>query len=92
MNYYTISQFIHINMFIKAIDETDDTVIVHMCKKFHVINDLKINMLIDTDILRTEDIDLKFSTDEMIFINHKNITALMQVQYENNILHTSFSI
>ena len=79
MNYHTINQFVHIDIFIKAIDEVDDTVIIHMCKKFHVINDLKVNMLISTNILRTEDIDLKFSTDEMIFINHKNATASMQV-------------
>lgn len=77
MNYHITNQFIHINMFIKITAENDDTVIVYMCKKFHVINNLKANMLIDTDILRTEDIDLKFSIDEMIFINHKSITALM---------------
>ena len=78
-NYHTINQFVHIKMFIKATDEADDTVIVHMCKKFHVINDLKINMLIDTDILRIKDINLKFSTNEMIFINYKGITVSMQV-------------
>ena len=76
-NYHTTSQFVHIDMFIKITDEADDTVIVHMCKEFHMINDLKANMLIDTDILRMEDINLKFSTDKMIFINHKNTTASM---------------
>ena len=74
-NYHITNQFIHIDMFIKATDEADNIIIVHICKKFYVINNLKINMLIDIDILRTENIDLKFSTDEMIFINHKNITA-----------------
>ena len=64
-------------MFIKTTDETDNIIIVYICKEFHVINNLKINMLIDINILRTEDINLKFSTDEMIFINHKGITALM---------------
>ena len=49
-------------------------------------------MLIDTDILRTKNINLKFSTDEMIFINHKNAMTSMQIQYENNILHTPLSI
>ena len=92
MNYHTTSQFIHINMFIKATDEADDTVIIHMCKKFYVINNLKVNMLISTDILRMKDIDLKFSMNEMIFINHKGATASIQVQYENNILHISLSI
>ena len=79
-------------MFIKATDEANDTVIIHMCKKFHVINDLKVNMLIGTDILRMKNIDLKFFMNEMIFINYKGITALMQVWYENNILHTPLSI
>ena len=78
-NYHTINQFIHIDMFIKATDKADDTVIIYICKKFHVINDLKVNMLIDTDILRTEDINLKFSTNEIVFINHKSATASMQV-------------
>ena len=64
-------------MFIKAIDEVDDTVIVHMCKKFYMINNLKVNMLIGTNILRMKDIDLKFFTDEMVFINHKNIIILI---------------
>ena len=91
-NYHTTSQFVHIDMFIKATDEVGDTVIVYICKKFYVINNLKVNMLIGTDILRMEDIDLKFSTDEIIFINHKGATALMQVWYKNNILHTPFSI
>ena len=50
-NYHIINQFIHINMFIKATDETDDIIIVYMCKKFYVINNLKINMLIDINIL-----------------------------------------
>ena len=75
INYYTTNQFIHIDMFIKTTNETDDIIIVHMCKKFYMINDLKANMLIGTNILRTEDINLKFSINEMIFINHKNITA-----------------
>ena len=66
-------------MFIKITDVVSDIIIVHMCKKFHVINDLKINILIDTDILRTEDIDLKFFTDEIIFINHKDIITSMQI-------------
>ena len=92
INYHITNQFIHIDIFIKAINEVSDTVIVHMCKKFYVINNLKINMLIGTNILRMKDIDLKFSTDEMIFINHKNATALMQVQYKNNILYILFSI
>ena len=91
-NYHTTSQFIHIDMFIKATDEADDTVIVHICKEFHVVSDLKVNMLINTNILRTEDIDLKFSTDEMVFINHKDVMISMWVQYEDNILHTPFSI
>ena len=77
MNYHTTSQFIHIDMFIKAINEAGDTVIVHICKKFHVISDLKANMLIDTDILRMEDIDLKFSINEMVFTNHKGAMAPM---------------
>ena len=76
-NYYTTNQFIHIDMFIKVIDETDDIIIIHMCKKFYVINDLKVNMLIGTDILKTEDINLKFLTDKIIFINHKSITTSM---------------
>ena len=92
MNYHTTSQFVHIDMFIKATDETDDIIIVHMCKEFHVINDLKVNILIGTDILRTEDINLKFSTDEMIFTNHKDVTAPMWVWYKDNILHTPLSI
>ena len=79
MNYHIINQFIHIDMFIKAINEADDIIIVYICKKFHMINDLKINMLIGTDILKTKDIDLKFFTNEMIFINHKSTTASMQV-------------
>ena len=78
-NYHIINQFVHIDMFIKAIDETNDIIIIHMCKEFYVINDLKVNMLIDINILRTEDIDLKFSINEMIFINHKSVTALMWV-------------
>ena len=77
MNYYIINQFVHIDMFIKVTDKADNIVIIHMCKKFHVINDLKINMLIDTDILKTEDINLKFFINEMIFINHKGIMILM---------------
>ena len=92
INYHITSQFIHINIFIKVTDKVDDTVIVHMCKEFHVINDLKVNILIDTDILRTEDINLKFFINEMIFINHKDITASMWVWYKNNILHTPLSI
>ena len=48
-----------------------------MCKKFHVINDLKINMLIDINVLKMKNINLKFFTDKIIFINHKNVTALM---------------
>ena len=76
-NYHITNQFIHINIFIKVTDKADDTVIIHICKKFYVVNDLKINMLIDTDILRTEDINLKFSINKMIFINHKGITASM---------------
>ena len=78
-NYHIINQFIHINMFIKATDETDDIIIVHMCKKFYVINNLKINMLIGTDILKTENINLKFFTNKIIFINHKSVMTLMQV-------------
>lgn len=66
-------------MFIKAVAENNDTVIVYMCKEFHVINDLKVNMLINIDILKTEDINFKFSIDEMIFINYKGVTASMQV-------------
>ena len=77
MNYHTTSQFVHIDMFIKTTNKADDTVIVHMCKKFYVVNDLKANMLIGTDILRTEDINLKFSMNEMVFINHKGATASM---------------
>ena len=91
-NYYIINQFIHINMFIKTINKVDDTIIVYICKKFYVINDLKVNILIGTNILRTEDINLKFSTNEIVFINHKNTTALMQIQYKNNILHIPFNI
>ena len=64
-------------MFIKATDEAGDIIIVHMCKKFHVINNLKVNMLINTDILRTEDINLKFFINEMIFINHKGTIVSM---------------
>ena len=92
MNYYTTSQFVHIDMFIKATDEADDIIIVHMCKEFHVVSNLKVNMLINTDILRMEDIDLKFSMNEMVFINHKGAMASMWVQYEDNILHTFLSI
>ena len=77
MNYHIINQFVHINIFIKATDKVNDTVIIHMCKKFHVINNLKVNMLIGTDILRMEDIDLKFSINEMIFINYKSTTVSM---------------
>ena len=64
-------------MFIKITDEADDTVIVHICKKFHVINDLKVNMLISTDILKMKDINLKFFINEIIFINYKGIIASM---------------
>ena len=92
MNYYITSQFIHINIFIKAIDKTDNTVIIHMCKKFHVINDLKANMLISTNILKMKNIDLKFFINEMIFINYKNFMISMQIQYKDNILHIPFSI
>ena len=49
-------------------------------------------MLIDTDILRTKNIDLKFSTDKMVFTNHKDTMISMQVQYKNNILHTPLNI
>ena len=77
MNYHTINQFVHINMFIKVTDETNDTVIVHMCKEFYVINNLKVNILIGTDILKMKDIDLKFSINEIIFINYKDVTASM---------------
>ena len=77
MNYYIISQFVHINIFIKTTAENNDTIIIHICKKFYVINDLKANMLINTDILRMKDINLKFSTNEMIFNNYKSVTALM---------------
>ena len=79
-------------MFIKAIDKVDDIVIIHICKRFYIINNLKVNILIDINILRTEDIDLKFFTDEMIFINYKNIMISIQVWYENNILYISLSI
>ena len=79
MNYHTTSQFVHIDMFIKATDEADDIIIVHMCKEFYVINDLKVNMLIDTDILRMKDINLKFFMNEMIFINHKGAIISMQI-------------
>ena len=77
INYHITNQFIHIDIFIKAIDKADNIIIVHMCKKFHVINNLKVNMLIDTDILKMKDINLKFSTNKMIFINHKNTIASM---------------
>ena len=66
-------------MFIKAIDKINDIIIVYMYKKFYVINNLKVNMLIGINILKTEDINLKFSTNEMIFINYKDITALIQI-------------
>ena len=78
-NYYIINQFIHINIFIKATDKVNDIIIIHMCKKFYVINNLKINMLIDIDILKTENINLKFFINKMIFINYKDITVSMQV-------------
>ena len=77
MNYHIINQFIHIDIFIKITNEADDIIIVHMCKKFYVINNLKANMLINTDILRMKDINLKFFTNEIIFINYKNVITSM---------------
>ena len=64
-------------MFIKATDKVDNIVIIHMCKKFYVINDLKVNMLIDTDILKMKNIDLKFFMNKMIFTNHKDVIISM---------------
>ena len=77
MNYHIISQFAHIDIFIKATDKADDTIIIYICKKFYVINNLKVNMLIDINILRMEDINLKFSINEIIFINHKGTITSM---------------
>ena len=48
-----------------------------MCKEFYIINNLKVNMLIDTNILRIKDINIKFFINEIIFINHKDVTASM---------------
>ena len=77
INYYIISQFVHINMFIKATNEADDIIIIYMCKEFYVINNLKVNILIGTDILRMENINLKFFMNEMVFINYKSVTISM---------------
>ena len=77
MNYHITSQFVHINMFIKATDKVSDIIIIHMCKEFYMINDLKVNMLINTDILRMKNINLKFFINKIIFINYKSVTTLI---------------
>jgi hypothetical protein len=66
--------------------------IAHIQEKFHLMNDLNVNMLIDIDITRLEDCILNFKIKIMIFSFCKNIEMLIIIIRIDQLVNRSLLI
>ena len=59
--------------------------IIKFTRDIHIINNLKINLLIEINILSSKDIIVNLSKAKIIFTKCDKVTILVQVTIRNNV-------
>ena len=78
-NKHEITQYVTLFIFVSNIDKNDKIVIKKITREAHIIDDLKIKMLIDINIMRLKKIDVFISFDQ-VFIDNCQLTTLIKLQ------------
>ena len=79
INKHQTNEYALIFIYIKGKDESDKTIRACFRKKVHIVNDLKTNMLIDNNIMKSKNINVS-SNKKTAYINNCHITVSMKIK------------
>ena len=71
-----MNEYMILNLWIISLLENKET-IVHIKREARIVNNLKVKLLVRTDIFESEKIDLLFNSDKMIINSCKALIILI---------------
>jgi hypothetical protein len=83
--------YCHLNLYFRE-QFKDDLKIAHITEKFHLVNNLNVNVLTDIDIMSSKKRILDFKSKQMIFSFCENIEILITIVRKNQLVNRSLLV